>query len=206
MGSLTGTLSAAGAPVGWKTWQATTRYLRDDVRGEIREFLTTRRARITPSRPGSRCTAETAAAVPGLRRDEVAVLAGISSQYYTRLERGNATGVSESIIDSLARALQLDEAERTHLLDLIRTAGTTRAPRLRPHSKSGPRCSASWIPWSARQRSCSTDDWKSWPPTSSGSRSSPRSTLTRPSRPAAPVHLPRPVRDRVLPGLEQGRH
>jgi transcriptional regulator with XRE-family HTH domain len=105
------------------------RYLRDDVRGEIREFLTTRRARITPEQAGLPVYSGDRRRVPGLRRDEVAVLAGISSQYYTRLERGNATGVSESIIDSLARALQLDEAERTHLLDLIRTAGTTRAPR-----------------------------------------------------------------------------
>ena len=67
--------------------------------------------------------------VTGLRRDEFALLAGISSQYYTRLERGNAPGVSDSVIDGIADALQLDEAERTHLLDLIRTAKTTRAPR-----------------------------------------------------------------------------
>jgi hypothetical protein len=70
--------------------------------------------------------------VSGLRREEVSVLAGISSEYYTRLERGNTTGVSESVIDGIAHALQLDEAERTHLLDLIRTAGTTRPPRRRP--------------------------------------------------------------------------
>jgi transcriptional regulator with XRE-family HTH domain len=67
--------------------------------------------------------------VPGLRRDEVAVLAGISSEYYIRLERGNATGVSQSVIDGIAHALQLDEAERAHLLDLIRAAATTRPPR-----------------------------------------------------------------------------
>jgi hypothetical protein len=70
--------------------------------------------------------------VPGLRRDEVALLAAISSEYYTRLERGNATGVSEGVIDGIAQALQLDEAERTHLLDLLRTAGTTRPPRRQP--------------------------------------------------------------------------
>jgi transcriptional regulator with XRE-family HTH domain len=70
--------------------------------------------------------------VSGLRREEVALLAGISSEYYTRLERGNATGVSESVIDGIAHALQLDEAERAHLLDLLRTAGTTRPPRRRP--------------------------------------------------------------------------
>ena len=63
--------------------------------------------------------------VPGQRRDEVAVLAGISSDYYIRLERGNATGVSQSLIDGIAHALQLDDAERAHLLELIRTAATT---------------------------------------------------------------------------------
>jgi transcriptional regulator with XRE-family HTH domain len=70
--------------------------------------------------------------VSGLRREEVALLAGISSEYYTRLERGNATGASDSVIDGIAHALQLDEAERTHLLALIRAAGTTRPPRRRP--------------------------------------------------------------------------
>ena len=70
--------------------------------------------------------------VVGLRREEVALLAGISTEYYTRLERGTAIGVSDSVIDGLAHALQLDEAERAHLLDLLRTAGTTRPPRRRP--------------------------------------------------------------------------
>jgi transcriptional regulator with XRE-family HTH domain len=70
--------------------------------------------------------------VSGLRREEVALLAGISSEYYIRLERGNATGISESVIDGLAHALQLDEAERAHLLDLLRTASTTRPPRRQP--------------------------------------------------------------------------
>ncbi len=70
--------------------------------------------------------------VAGLRREEVALLAGISSEYYTRLERGSATGVSESVIEGIAQALQLDEAERAHLLQLIHTAGAARAPRGRP--------------------------------------------------------------------------
>ena len=70
--------------------------------------------------------------VVGLRREEVALLAGISTEYYTRLERGTAIGVSDSVIDGIAHALQLDEAERAHLLDLLRTAGTTRPPRRRP--------------------------------------------------------------------------
>ena len=102
---------------------------RSGVRGEIQTFLTTRRARISPEQAGLPAYGGERRRVSGLRRDEVALLAGISSQYYTKLERGNATGISESVIDGIARALQLDEAERTHLVDLIRAAGTTRAPR-----------------------------------------------------------------------------
>jgi hypothetical protein len=108
------------------------RDIRGDVRGQIRQFLSTRRARISPRQAGLPVYGGDRRRVPGLRRDEVAVLAGISSEYYIRLERGNATGVSESVIDGIAHALQLDEAERAHLLDLIRTASTTRAPRRRP--------------------------------------------------------------------------
>jgi MmyB-like transcription regulator ligand binding domain/Helix-turn-helix domain len=108
------------------------RDIRGDVRGQIREFLSTRRARISPEQAGLPVYGGDRRRVSGLRRDEVAVLAGISSEYYIRLERGNATGVSESVIDGIAHALQLDEAERAHLLDLIRTAATTRPPRRRP--------------------------------------------------------------------------
>jgi MmyB-like transcription regulator ligand binding domain/Helix-turn-helix domain len=105
---------------------------RRDVRGEIREFLSTRRAKVSPEQAGLPVYGGDRRRVAGLRREEVALLAGISSEYYTRLERGNATGVSESVIDGIAYALQLDEAERAHLLDLIRTAGSTRPPRRRP--------------------------------------------------------------------------
>ncbi|BBC29682.1 XRE family transcriptional regulator [Streptomyces graminofaciens] len=110
----------------------TNRDIRDDFRAEIREFLGTRRAKVTPEQAGLPVYGGERRRVPGLRREEVALLAGISSEYYTRLERGNATGVSESIIDGIAQALQLDEAERIHLLDLLRGAGTTRPPRRRP--------------------------------------------------------------------------
>ena len=105
---------------------------RSDVRGEIREFLSTRRAKISPQQAGLPVYGGDRRRVTGLRREEVALLAGISSEYYTRLERGDATGVSESVIEAIAHALQLEEAERAHLLDLLRTAGTTRPPRRRP--------------------------------------------------------------------------
>jgi transcriptional regulator with XRE-family HTH domain len=108
------------------------REIRDDFRAEIREFLSTRRARVTPEQAGLPAYGGNRRQVTGLRREEVAQLAGISSEYYIRLERGNATGVSESVIDGIARALRLDEAERIHLLDLLRGAGTTRPPRRRP--------------------------------------------------------------------------
>jgi len=108
---------------------------RGDVRGQIREFLSTRRAKVSPKQAGLPVYGGDRRRVSGLRREEVALLAGISSEYYTRLERGNATGVSESVIDGIAHALQLDEAERAHLLDLIRTASTTRPPRRRPTSQ-----------------------------------------------------------------------
>ncbi len=106
-----------------------------DPRSEIREFLTSRRAKITPEQAG--LTAYGSRRVPGLRREEVAVVAGISVPYYTRLERGEMSGVSDSVLEAIARALQLDEAERAHLFDLARAlrpmspARRRRAPRQR---------------------------------------------------------------------------
>jgi transcriptional regulator with XRE-family HTH domain len=99
-----------------------------DNRNEIRDFLVSRRARITPEQAG--LTAYGAnRRVPGLRREEAAMLAGISVEYYTRLERGSARGVSGDVLEGLARALQLDDAERTHLFDLVRAASARRPPR-----------------------------------------------------------------------------
>lgn len=95
---------------------------------EIREFLTSRRARLTPERAGLPVYGRTRR-VQGLRREEVALLAGISVEYYTRLERGNAQGVSDDVLEAVSRALQLDEAEHAHLLDLARTANSQRPPR-----------------------------------------------------------------------------
>ncbi len=89
---------------------------------DVREFLTTRRGRVTPDKAGLPAYGGNRR-VPGLRREEVAMLAGMSVDYYNRLERGNLSGVSESVLESLARALLLDEAEREHLFDLARAAG-----------------------------------------------------------------------------------
>ncbi len=92
-----------------------------DNRDEVRDFLTTRRIRLTPDRAGIPMYGARRR-VKGLRREEVAMLSGMSTDYYTRLERGNLAGVSDSVLDALARSLQLDEAERAHLLDLASTA------------------------------------------------------------------------------------
>ncbi|MFF5565131.1 helix-turn-helix transcriptional regulator [Streptomyces sp. NPDC012623] len=100
-----------------------------DNRSEVRAFLTSRRARITPQQAGLPTAGHRR--VKGLRREEVAMLAGVSAEYYARMERGNLSGASEAVLDSLARALRLDEAERAHLLDLARTAATTRRPARR---------------------------------------------------------------------------
>jgi transcriptional regulator with XRE-family HTH domain len=113
-----------------------------DTRSEIREFLTSRRARITPEQAGLSWYGENRR-VLGLRREEVALLAGVSVDYYTRLERGNLAGVSETVLEALARALQLDEAERVHLYDLAR-ASQPSAPRRRS-SKQKVRPSVQWM-------------------------------------------------------------
>jgi hypothetical protein len=101
---------------------------RDAVRAEIREFLSTRRARITPEQAGLPSYGGDRRRVPGLRREETALLVGVSPQYYTRLDGGDATGVSESVIEGIANALRLDDAERAHLLGLLRTAGAPPGP------------------------------------------------------------------------------
>jgi transcriptional regulator with XRE-family HTH domain len=95
-----------------------------DNRDEVRDFLTTRRERLTPEQAGLPFFGGRRR-VKGLRREEVAMLAGLSTDYYTRLERGNLTGVSHSVLESLARALRLDEAERVHLLNLADTANSS---------------------------------------------------------------------------------
>jgi transcriptional regulator with XRE-family HTH domain len=93
--------------------------------------LTSRRARITPQQAGVQIYGGRRR-VPGLRREEVARLAGVSVEYYTRLERGNASGASDSVLEALAHALQLDEAERAHMFDLIRSANSAARARRPP--------------------------------------------------------------------------
>jgi putative mmyB family DNA-binding protein len=100
-------------------------------RAEVTNFLRTRRDRITPEQAG--IVGGRRRRVPGLRREEVALLTGISVEYYARMERGDLRGVSLEVLDSLARALQLDEAETNHLADLARAAGPPpRRRRSRP--------------------------------------------------------------------------
>jgi transcriptional regulator with XRE-family HTH domain len=99
-----------------------------DNRGEVREFLASRRARITPEQAGLPVSAG-GRRVPGLRRGEVATLAGVSVEYYTRIERGNLRGVSDSVLHAIARALRLDDAERIHLFDLAHATGPGSARR-----------------------------------------------------------------------------
>src|ERR1700758_3282878 len=108
-----------------------------DNGNEMRDFLVSRRARITPEQAGLPVFGSNRR-VAGLRREEVALLAGVSIDYYTRLERGRAAGVSDSVLEGIVRALQLDEAERAHLFDLARAAAPAapRAPR-RPGSQPG---------------------------------------------------------------------
>ncbi|MCU1480414.1 MAG: family transcriptional regulator [Subtercola sp.] len=108
-----------------------------ETRSEIREFLSSRRARITPEQAGLPAYGGNRR-VPGLRREEVAMLTGVSVDYYVRLERGNLAGASQSVLDALARTLRLDEAEREYLFDLARAAAPVRtarpipAPSVRP--------------------------------------------------------------------------
>ncbi|OZD81258.1 XRE family transcriptional regulator [Rhodococcus sp. 05-339-2] len=117
-----------------------------DTKAEVREFLMTRRARLTPNAAGI-TGGGNRRRVPGLRRSEVAALAGLSVEYYARIERGAIGGASASVLDALSRALQLDDTEHTHLLDLARavdgvpTSGRQRRKTARP---SAQRISLQW--------------------------------------------------------------
>ncbi|OBF58903.1 transcriptional regulator [Mycobacterium sp. 852002-53434_SCH5985345] len=101
-----------------------------DLRTDIREFLSSRRARITPEQAGLPAYGGNRR-VKGLRREEVALLAGVSVDYYVRMERGGLASASDGVLDALASALQLDEAERDHLFHLARHFAATGGPRRR---------------------------------------------------------------------------
>lgn len=106
-----------------------------DLQGDAKEFLTSRRARITPDQAGLPAYGGKRR-VPGLRREEVAMLAGVSVDYYIRLERGNLSGVSDDVLESIARALQLDEAEYEYLFDLARRLPGSATGRMRSYPSS----------------------------------------------------------------------
>ncbi|MGW4807452.1 helix-turn-helix domain-containing protein [Kitasatospora sp. NPDC004272] len=104
---------------------------------DIREFLASRRAKITPQQAGLPAYGGNRR-VPGLRREEVALLAGVSIDYYVRLERGHLAGASEEVLDAVAGALQLDDAERAHLFDLARAAAKRPTRRTKRPAKALP--------------------------------------------------------------------
>lgn len=116
-----------------------------DNRAEVREFLMSRRAHVTPHAAG--LTAGSNRRVEGLRRSEVAALAGVSVEYYAKLERGAIAGASSSVLDAISTALQLDDAERAHLLDLARAADgipSSGRSRRRATKPGAPRASLQW--------------------------------------------------------------
>ncbi|MFF5439578.1 helix-turn-helix transcriptional regulator [Streptomyces achromogenes] len=117
-----------------------------DNQEEVREFLTSRRAKISPGQAG--LPSGSRRRVPGLRRSEVAALADVSVEYYAKLERGHLAGVSPAVLEAVARALRLDDAERAHLLRLAQAAdGTdvlTRPRRRRTRDQWKPHASLRW--------------------------------------------------------------
>ncbi|MFF7903202.1 helix-turn-helix transcriptional regulator [Streptomyces sp. NPDC007920] len=114
-----------------------------DAKTEIRDFITSRRAKITPEEVG--LSSYGARRVPGLRREEVAALAGVSVDYYNRMERGNLAGVSEEILGAVASALRLDEAERAHLFDLARASKDRVTDKRRRPTRRTVRPSIEWM-------------------------------------------------------------
>ncbi|NEA98744.1 helix-turn-helix transcriptional regulator [Streptomyces sp. SID13726] len=113
-----------------------------DHRSDIQDFLTRRRAQLTPEQVGLPTSGRRR--VPGLRREEVAVLAGVSIEWYRRLERGHIGGVSEDVLDAVARALRLSEDERIYLFDLAEAARPGAAPR-RPREAVGLPLRVQWL-------------------------------------------------------------
>jgi transcriptional regulator with XRE-family HTH domain len=114
-----------------------------DTKTEVRDFLTSRRAKITPGSAG--LTSYGTRQVPGLRREEVATLAGVSVDYYNRMERGNLAGVSDGVLQAVAGALRLDEAERAHLFDLARASRDRAAGQRRRPARRTVRPVVEWL-------------------------------------------------------------
>jgi transcriptional regulator with XRE-family HTH domain len=117
-----------------------------DNQAEVREFLMSRRAKVTPEMVG--LPAGPNRRVPGLRRTEVAVLAGVSVEYYSKVERGAIAGASSSVLDAIASALLLDDTERVHLFDLARAADgvpLSGRPRRRAPKATTSRPSLQWV-------------------------------------------------------------
>jgi transcriptional regulator with XRE-family HTH domain len=114
-----------------------------DAKTEVQDFLTSRRAKITAEEIG--LTTYGVRQVPGLRREEVATLAGVSVDYYNRMERGNLAGVSEGVLEAVAGALRLDEAERAHLFDLARASNDRATGRRHDPAKRTVRQSVEWM-------------------------------------------------------------
>jgi len=116
-----------------------------DIKAEVREFLTSRRAKLTPADVGLPDVGQRR--VPGLRRGEVATLAGVSIEYYAKLERGAIAGASSSVLEAITQALRLDDTERAHLFDLARAADgipVSGRPRRRTTRQSASRPSLHW--------------------------------------------------------------
>lgn len=117
-----------------------------DNRAEVREFLMSRRAKVSPEAAGLPVIGTRR--VTGLRRSEVAMLAGVSVEYYAKLERGAIAGASASVLDAVSRALQLDDAERAHLLDLARAAdGIPTSGRSRRRATTAPATPRQSLQW-----------------------------------------------------------
>ena len=115
-----------------------------DTAKEVAEFLTTRRSKVTPAQVG--LPAGHGRRVKGLRRSEVATLAGVSVEYYTRIERGNIRGVSREILGAVADALLLDDAERAYLVDLADASESSRSMRrARRPRQSNPKPELQWM-------------------------------------------------------------
>ena len=115
-----------------------------DSQTDAREFLQSRRARLSPEESGFEFTG-TRRRVPGLRREEVAQLAGVSVDYYTRLEKGRLETASPAVLDAIARALRLDQAERSHLMALARAARGDQADDTSPGRDLTVRPSLDWM-------------------------------------------------------------